>query len=109
MRAAATLQSCPSTVLRGGRGGLELCSDLRHRTTSILLRDDRLVYGQFGADVLQNPAKDAASRRVLVVAPSRPDLVNVGSVDGNVDGIRLATPASSLCRGFRASYPWWWP
>ena len=63
---------------RGGRGGRELCSDLRHRTTSILLRDDRLVYGQFGVDVLQNPAKDAASRRVLVVAPRGPILSTSG-------------------------------
>ena len=65
-------------MLRGRLDGLELCSELRHRAKSILLRDDRLVYGQFGADVLQNPAEDAASRRVMVLARSRPDVVNTG-------------------------------
>ena len=42
----------PPVVLRGGREGLVLRGELRHRAPGVLLGRDGLVRGQFGADVL---------------------------------------------------------
>jgi hypothetical protein len=75
---AAAHQFSPSVVLRSRRDGLVLCRELCNGTPRILLRHDRFVCGLFGADVLQNAAKDAASRRIVVVPRSRPDMATSG-------------------------------
>ncbi|TFB95493.1 hypothetical protein E3O10_00105 [Cryobacterium luteum] len=48
--------------------------------------------GQLGADVLQNATEDAARRRVRHVTRPRPDVGNVGAVDGDVGGVRFPSP-----------------
>ena len=86
-RTTVAHRSCWAVVLGGRDDGLVFCGELRDRAPGILLSGDRFIRGKFGTDLLQNAEEDAAGRRLRIVPRTRPDVGDIGRVDGDIGGV----------------------